>query len=284
MRVVEGTVPARAQDGLTPQQKEQGVFMACVCHPTMPITVVRESERMVDEATLVGRFWFAKHIAEIVLELPAAVDMSTYHAGQFVHVYKSPEVSRCYSLAAVDAQTHRLHLHVRVYSEGQLSYWLAHEAIEGGRLCVSRPLGSCYYTGDNPEQPLLLIGTGTGLAPLYGIICDALKAGHQAPITLYHGSRDSSGLYAVRELQLLSQRYPQFTMVHAVSGPDKDMPSFAQRGRASDIALRNHPVLDGWRVYLCGHPEMVRATKRQAFLNGASMKAIFADAFVGHVD
>jgi len=37
--------------------------------------------------------------------------------------------------------------------------------------------------------------------------------------------------------------------------------------------------LKGWRVYLCGHPDMVNQTKRQAFMLGASMADIYADAF-----
>jgi NAD(P)H-flavin reductase len=50
-------------------------------------------------------------------------------------------------------------------------------------------------------------------------------------------------------------------------------------GRANDIALSRLPDLKGWRVFLCGHPEMVNETKRQAYLNGASLKDIYADAF-----
>ena len=36
----------------------------------------------------------------------------------------------------------------------------------------------------------------------------------------------------------------------------------------------------GWRVFLCGHPEMVSSMKMEAFMQGAAMGDIFTDAFV----
>jgi hypothetical protein len=36
----------------------------------------------------------------------------------------------------------------------------------------------------------------------------------------------------------------------------------------------------GWRVFLCGHPDMVSSMKMEAFMQGVSMKDIYTDAFV----
>jgi NAD(P)H-flavin reductase len=37
--------------------------------------------------------------------------------------------------------------------------------------------------------------------------------------------------------------------------------------------------LKGWRIFLCGHPDMVNQSKRQAYLQGANLQDIHADAF-----
>ena len=53
-----------------------------------------------------------------------------------------------------------------------------------------------------------------------------------------------------------------------------------EQGRANEVALKKVSDLKGWRVYLCGHPDMVNDTKKQAFLKGASMQDIFSDPFL----
>ena len=77
------------------------------------------------------------------------------------------------------------------------------------------PKGNCFYIPDNPEQNLLLIGTGCGLAPLYGIIRDALAQGHRGAIKLYHGSKTVESLYMSKELKVLDITPSQFR-VHAL--------------------------------------------------------------------
>ena len=53
-----------------------------------------------------------------------------------------------------------------------------------------------------------------------------------------------------------------------------------REGRADLVALTDWPNLKGWRVFLCGHPEMVKSAKKRAFLSGAAMQDIYADPFV----
>ena len=126
---------------------------------------------------------------------------------------------------------------------------------------------------------MLLIGTGSGLAPLSGILRDALHQGHAGPIHLYHGARNLNGLYLTDEFHSLSEQHHQFVYHPCVSDPETIPPAGIEKGRASDLALKNHPELKGWRVYLCGNPEMVRSTQMQAYLAGASLDAIHIDPF-----
>lgn len=124
---------------------------------------------------------------------------------------------------------------------------------------------------------MLLLGTGTGLAPLVGIARDALAPGHRGPIHLFHGSRARSGLYLEEVLKNLAGRFPNFSYFPCLSG--EDVPAGYTRGRADDVALEAHPDLTGWRVFLCGAPDMVRTTKRRAYLAGARLDDIHADPF-----
>ena len=48
----------------------------------------------------------------------------------------------------------------------------------------------------------------------------------------------------------------------------------------AQLTRQTLPRLNGHRVYLCGHPDLVRQLKKQCFLAGASMSMIHSDPFV----
>jgi len=126
-------------------------------------------------------------------------------------------------------------------------------------------------------QPMLLVATGTGLAPLLGIARDALQDGHSGEIHLYHGSRHPLGLYLRERLIELAAHHENFHYIGCLSGPER-VAGTAQ-GRAHEIAFGLHEHLCGWRVHLAGRPEMVRAAENLALRAGARPADIFADPF-----
>jgi NAD(P)H-flavin reductase len=125
---------------------------------------------------------------------------------------------------------------------------------------------------------MVLAGTGTGLAPLFGIVQDAARHGHQAPVTLFHGARDPGGLYLVERLRELERQIPWFRYVPcAVEGDGREG---IEIGPLESVVLGRISTFGGRRVYLCGHPEMVRSLRKTVFLKGARMNEIFSDAFL----
>jgi malonyl-CoA/methylmalonyl-CoA synthetase len=64
----------------------------------------------------------------------------------------------------------------------------------GTEFIISAAIGQCFYVSGRSQQPLLLVGSGSGLAPLYGIARSALAQGHEGDIWLYHGSHTVEGL------------------------------------------------------------------------------------------
>lgn len=158
-----------------------------------------------------------------------------------------------------------------------MSRWLA--TVERGQdLRVRGPSGECFYRPDRPEAPILLSGTGTGLAPLWGILRDALGHGHQGPITLVHGARDRNGLYYVQQLQELSTQFSQFRYVRCVWEGEPE--AGVEVGDIAAVAPKVAGNLKGARVYLCGDPERVHALEKRCYLAGAAMKDILSDPFV----
>jgi len=276
MRSLDNAPPITSQAGLKDTQQKQNYFLPCICVPENDMSVVLPNqESMWLEGEVIDKCALSDNV--ILIKLKSKEPLA-FFAGQFVNLKNEVGVIRSYSIANIPNPSHALIFHIRILPNGQFSRFVADELEIGMPLSFSHAQGHCHYLEGNSEQPLLLIGTGTGLAPLYGIIRDALENHHHSgEIHLFHGSRDASGLYFEDKLREMEQNHPNFHYTPCLSG-DVNSEKYT-RGRANQIALEAFIKLDGWRVYLCGQPDMVTHTKRMAYLQGASLKEIYADAF-----
>jgi ferredoxin-NADP reductase len=253
----------------------QNYFMACSCYPEHDIEVVLPEAGMGKLSAKVTKVEFLN--ADILGIRLKPSRLFEYKAGQFISLYKDETTARCYSLASVPELSEELFLNVRKVPGGLVSGWVFAKLKAGDEVTISEATGDCFYVLGNPEQNILLIATGCGLAPLYGIIRDALVHGHQGKLSLYHGSYDTGGFYLIEELRKLAQTHTNFSYVPCVSEGEASA-GYAQ-GMVLDVALAEHPDLSGWGVFLCGNPDMVNAAKRQTFFAGASMSEIHVDPF-----
>ncbi len=276
MRAVRGTVPEKAQAGLTPTMKARGLFLACQCTPAEDLEVALADdviERIEAKVTAIERL--NDEIRAVRLRPAGRFD---YRAGQFLRLFMNPRTARNYSLASVPSLDDDLMLHVRRFSGGLVSGWIFERLEPGDIVTISEAFGDCFYAPGAPQQDILLLGTGCGLAPLYGIARDALNSGHRGRIHLYHGSRDARGLYLMDQLRHMATTRPNFQYQPCISAnPSLDG---HWTGTPLEQALKDTPDLTGWRVYLCGNPQMVNAARIETFLAGAASSQIFADPFL----
>jgi NAD(P)H-flavin reductase/ferredoxin len=275
MRSLDNSPPVSAQNGLKDTLQAQKYFLSCICHPEQDMTVALPNQQGASiEASVIDKQQLTPDIIRLVLAYKTPFN---FFAGQFVNLKRADGLTRSYSIANIPHHENILEFHIRRLPNGQFSSWVHDELELGAQLTLSEAQGSCHYLPGRAEQPLILIGTGSGLAPLYGIIADALAQEHSGPIHLFHGSRDLNGLYFVDEMRELAERFANFHYTPCLSG--ESIESDHVRGRAHDIALSSIESLNGWRVFLCGHPEMVSQSKKMAFMKGASMSDIYVDAF-----
>jgi len=282
MVATEGTPPEKSQAGLKDVLKTRNYFLACACVPKSDIGIDRPDSNLIEiETTVTSVDLLNPEVVRLRLARP---ENYNYYPGQFLNLFNPAGIGRSYSIASLPTEDGFLELHIRRIPGGQVSEWV-HSVIKIGDLVrITEANGDCFYMPSNHEQPILLIGTGTGLAPLYGIARDAIRQGHSGSIHLYHGSRtldghtSPDGLYLVDELTTLAQSCDHFYYHPCVSRGL--VPEGMRHGRANDLALDDHKKLSGWRVYLCGREDMVKATKQKSFLAGASLQDIYADPFL----
>ncbi len=276
MRALSGRPSEASQAGLKDTLKQRNYFLPCSCVPQTDMTVALPGEDELHhiESEVIDKTPLNAQIMR--LRLKPAGEFS-YRAGQFINLFRGENLVRSYSLASVPALDDYLELHVQRLANGRVSPWIHDQLAVGDQVTISEALGECFYTATDKQQPLLFIGTGSGLAPLYGILRDALHQGHAGPMYLYHGTRTREELYLVDELRALAEQHANFHYQPCLSRQRE--PGYAH-GRANEVALEAHGDLKGWRAYLCGNPNMVETSKKKIFLAGAALGDIFADAFV----
>ncbi|WP_052177663.1 2Fe-2S iron-sulfur cluster-binding protein [Methylotenera sp. G11] len=269
-----GDIPPSAQKGLAPELVKQGYFLPCQCTPVGDMQIAAPTGLF--QTTLVhSKEMLSSHVCRILLEPPTDF---AYKAGQFINLRRPDGITRSYSLASLPAEDYFLELHVLRQDGGIMSNWLVDELNTGDGIDIQNAEGSCHYQTTAEDSPLLMIGTGTGLAPLIGIVRDALHHRHQHEIHLYHGGRSTDRFYLHEQLRQLEQAHSNFHYHECISGTS-EVPENTFAGRVHEIAFSRHPNVHGWNVYLAGLAEMVDSGTLLAARHGALPHHIHSDAF-----
>jgi len=271
-----------AQIGLTEAQKALKHFLSCQCHPKSPISVQNASlSSQQTEGVVIDKTLLNANVSR--LRLTADID---YRPGQYLTLWKDKNIARCYSLASHPNKQNYLELHIKHLTDGAFSSWVKSRLNIGDKIKIQGPLGKCFYTADK-AQPLLLAAIGTGLAPILGILQDALEKGHRGAIHLLLGASSPDNFYLVDELKNLTAQNRQISLTFVYqnipaqnnTNSEADF-SFAVQGDIYQYCKETYPDMKDYRVFLCGAESFTTKMRKQCFLAGANMGDISADAFI----
>lgn len=275
LKCSKGEIQPKAQEGLREKLAEEGYFLACKNElrenleaNTPDVSSFYSSASVVDVEKL------SNSVCRVLLKPKKPLE---YRPGQFIVLRRFDGLLRSYSLASIPNLENFLELHVERYVSGEMSNWIYSHLKVGDRLEFQGPNGHCFYIPDQKDKDLLLIGNGTGLAPLLGILKSALASGHRGRIVLYHGSEKISGLYLHSYIRELEGRHNNLFYFPCVSS-DGFLEGYRQ-AEADQSAFNDFRDLTNWCVYLCGKPSLVNSARIQAGLCGAAAEDIYADPF-----
>ncbi len=171
--------------------------------------------------------WRLAEVLEVVPETPRTNSLflevsgwEGHKAGQHVDVRLTAEdgyqAQRSYSIASAP-EDERLMLTVDRLDDGEVSPYLTDVLVAGDKLEFRGPIGG-YFTWEVQDGgPLLLVGGGSGVAPLMAMIRHRAAAGSGVPVRLLYSSRSYEEIIYREELENLAARDGSLEVIHTLT-------------------------------------------------------------------
>jgi CDP-4-dehydro-6-deoxyglucose reductase len=282
VRLVEGAVEYREEPmGLMPEEAEAGFALACQARPLTDLVIEAEVQPPLaarpvrQQAVVRGLRRFSPDVTHLTLEVPGADDFA-YLPGQHVSILMADGRPRSFSMASAP-RGNRFDLHIRRIAGGAFTDGRLATLGEGDILDVELPLGA-FFLRKADFRPLLMVATGTGLAPIKSILESLMDDPDSPPSLLYWGSREADGLYLHDEIAGWGSRLQDFEYRPVLSRANGTWAG--RRGYVQDAVVADVEDLSEYAIYLCGSPTMVSAAKALFVERGASLNHIYADSFL----
>ncbi len=259
VRCVEGQPDNARPEALTPAQRQAGWCLACQCQVVDDLHVELFNPQTDGQAaTVLATDWLSPNVLRLRVQPEQRL---RYQPGQHLMLWIAQDVARPYSLASLPTQDPWLEFHIDCRYPGAFVDQ-ARLLVPGTRLRLGELHGGAlHYDAEWQGRPLWLLASGTGLAPLWGILREALRLEHQGPIHVLHAGAEH---YLAEPLHAFAAEHPELQVL--LSAPEQWLiPRLASR---QTVALA------------CGSPASVNEFARKLFLAGVPRAQVLTDRFV----
>jgi ferredoxin-NADP reductase len=219
-------------------------------------------------------------VVTLALEVP---DWDGHLPGQHVDVRLTAEdgyqAERAYSIASAPDGS-RVELAVERLDDGEVSPYLAGELRRGDQLELRGPVGGYFVWEPDRGGPLLLVGGGSGVAPLMAMVRHRAATGSQVPTRLLYSSRSLEDVIFREELERLDAAGDGLTVTHTLTRAQP--PGWTGYARRIDAVMLEEV---GWRpgerplVYVCGPTRLVEAVAGQLVALGHDPARVRTERF-----
>jgi len=267
------------QLALTERDIANNKILTCCCEPITDIlidaeelTALKGIETKILPARISQIIQLSNDIIEIQLRFPPSVDFK-FLEGQYLYVLWSG-IHRSYSIASTSLDK-EVTLLVKKVEQGVMSDYWFNQAKLNDLLRIEGPKGTFFLR--NKERPLVMLATGTGIAPIMSILhkLDQDENYQQLQsISLFWGNRFADDFVWQPEFKNIT-----VNLEKVISKPDSRWAG--EIGYIQNIALEvlGNKVID-FDVYACGSNEMIQSAKHTFIQAGLIEKQFYSDAFV----
>lgn len=270
-------------------ERNEGKTLVCTATPESDVTIEADVDveagvefHPIDDytGTVAEIEECARETRKLLIDLDREM---AFNAGQYVQVaIPGQDVTRSWSVASPPGEPNRIELNIRRTPGGLgTDGWVFKDLAVGDTVQVTGPYGR-FFIREQRDEPMILIGGGTGLAPLKAIVRHVLETGLSQQLHLYHGARLRADLYDVAYFEGLAEKYPdQFSYRPCLSDEQVDGMG---HGMVTDVIAEEFPTCKGHTAYVCGPPPMVEAALKMLMKKRLFPRGIFREDFFDSSD
>jgi CDP-4-dehydro-6-deoxyglucose reductase, E3 len=287
-KILSGSVhyPLGRPLGLLEQEEREAYVLLCQAHAASADLVIEAREIKppapdIQVKSLPARVErlerLAPDVIAVFLRLPAREEFH-YMAGQYLDIMLPQNRRRSFSIANPPHDADLIELHVRRVATGEFTQQLFSGAAEKTLLRIEGPLGQFWFREESP-RPAILIGGGTGYAPLRAMVRHLVERGHRRPIHFYWGAQTVADLYEDAKVREWSRKFPNIRYTPVLSNVAEADTWEGRRGWVHSAVLQDHPNLIDYDVYAAGPPIMVESIRQEFLARGLPQDQLFFDSF-----
>ncbi len=283
-RLISGEIsyPYNPPAALSAEELHDGHMLSCQAVANGDVLIEAREIEQVEEiplrrlpARLETMERFTEEVMCLRLKLPAAARLQ-FLAGQYIDILLADGKRRAFSIASAPSQKDFIELHVKFISGGGFTSHVFDDMQVKEILRFEGPLGTFFFRRSS-TRPAVLVGGGTGFAPLKAIIEELIHSGDQRPLELFWGVSKADDLYAAELIKSWQKLHPALNFTPVVLSSDEGWSGEA--GYVHEAVLRRHPDLSAWDVYMSGPPAMIHAARPAFIQAGVPEDRLFYDSF-----
>jgi ferredoxin--NADP+ reductase len=184
-------------------------------------------------------------------------------------------IRRAYSIASESRADEYLEFYLTVVMSGELTPRLFNLKLRD-RLYVGPKAVGVFTLDKAPGKHILMIGTGTGLAPYMSMLRSELVCGGPRQFVVVHGARFSWDLGYRTELTGLARHCGNFHYIPVITRPSEDGTWRGRSGYLQNLiasgAIEEETGLpltpENFDIFLCGNPGMIETVLELALARG----------------